>query len=109
MSWSDKGDTPTAEKTMERLDKILKVCELEPPYIFVGHSAGGLIAQLYTLKHPDRIAGLVLVESSSENPNTRAPSNQLPTTYDYLPRAAQKRFLQDGGEFDSNTGTTLQR
>ncbi|MEZ5289970.1 MAG: alpha/beta hydrolase [Vicinamibacterales bacterium] len=35
-----------------------------PPYVVVGHSLGGLIAQLYAVQRPDEVAGVVLVDSS---------------------------------------------
>jgi pimeloyl-ACP methyl ester carboxylesterase len=35
---------------------------LAPPYILVGHSAGGLYAQLYARLFPGEVAGLVLVD-----------------------------------------------
>ena len=36
------------------------------PLVLVGHSAGGIYARAYAAAHPDRLAGLVLVESSHE-------------------------------------------
>lgn len=37
------------------------------PLILVGHSAGGLYMRAYAAGHLDRVAGMVLVESSHEN------------------------------------------
>lgn len=34
------------------------------PYVFVGHSYGGLLARLFADRYPDEVAGVVLVESS---------------------------------------------
>jgi pimeloyl-ACP methyl ester carboxylesterase len=38
-----------------------------PPYAFVGHSMGGLIAMNYATAHPSEVAAMLLVESSHED------------------------------------------
>jgi pimeloyl-ACP methyl ester carboxylesterase len=38
----------------------------------VGHSTGGMVAQLFAAAHPDQIAGIVLVDSVPENQDRRA-------------------------------------
>jgi pimeloyl-ACP methyl ester carboxylesterase len=42
---------------------LLDALPLPPPYVLVGHSLGGLHAQLFARKHPQEVAGIVLVES----------------------------------------------
>ena len=37
---------------------------LYPPYLFVGWSYGGLLAQVYHVGHPHELAGVVLVDTS---------------------------------------------
>ncbi|MDH4063313.1 MAG: alpha/beta hydrolase, partial [Acidobacteriota bacterium] len=49
------------------LRNLLKAGDEPPPYVFVGHSLGGLSAQLYASLHPSEIAGLVLVDSSHQD------------------------------------------
>jgi pimeloyl-ACP methyl ester carboxylesterase len=44
------------------LRALLKSSNLQPPYVLVGHSAGGLYMQLYARRHPAEVAGLVLVD-----------------------------------------------
>lgn len=56
--------TRTAADAVSDLQRLLEVAEIEPPYVLVGFSWGGAIAQLYAATHPDSIAGLVLVESN---------------------------------------------
>ena len=41
--------------------------------VVVGHSWGGLLAQLLAFTHPDRVAGLVLVDPAHEETFARAP------------------------------------
>ena len=49
--------------------------------MIVGHSNGGMVAQLFAATHPDRIAGIVLVDSAHEDQDLRAAElarSQLP-------------------------------
>jgi pimeloyl-ACP methyl ester carboxylesterase len=48
------------------LEKLLEAASVEPPYVMVGYSFGGAIVLRYARQHLDRMAGLVLVESSFE-------------------------------------------
>ncbi|HDR4423574.1 TPA: alpha/beta fold hydrolase [Bacillus cereus] len=51
--------------------KDLKCClaqlQLKPPYIFVGHSFGGINARLFATIYPEDLLGIVLVDSTPEN------------------------------------------
>lgn len=48
------------------------------PYVFVGHSYGGLLARLFADRYPDEVAGVVLVESSHAGQfRARGPRNVL--------------------------------
>jgi pimeloyl-ACP methyl ester carboxylesterase len=49
---------------VEELRATLRAKEIAPPYVLVGHSIGGLYVQLYARRHPDEVAGLVLVDST---------------------------------------------
>jgi pimeloyl-ACP methyl ester carboxylesterase len=43
----------------------LKRRNIDPPYVLVGHSLGGLYMQYFARNYPKEVAGLVLVDSSS--------------------------------------------
>jgi pimeloyl-ACP methyl ester carboxylesterase len=45
---------------VEDLRRLLKAQGLKPPYVLVGHSAGGLYMQIFARLHPEEVAGLVL-------------------------------------------------
>jgi pimeloyl-ACP methyl ester carboxylesterase len=47
---------------VEDLRALLASRNIRPPYILVGHSAGGLYMQLYARRYPAEVAGLVLVD-----------------------------------------------
>jgi pimeloyl-ACP methyl ester carboxylesterase len=46
------------------LRRFLTALDIKPPFLLVGHSLGGLYAQLFARKYPEEVAGLVLVEST---------------------------------------------
>lgn len=46
------------------LHELLRLAGAKPPYVIVGHSMGGLYAELFARTYPDETAGLVLVEAS---------------------------------------------
>jgi pimeloyl-ACP methyl ester carboxylesterase len=48
------------------LDGLLRALEVAGPVVLVGHSAGGLYVRAYAAAHLDKVAGMVLVESSHE-------------------------------------------
>ena len=62
---SDSAPTPrTVSDMVADLHALVGAGKLNPPYVLVGFSFGGLVSQLYASTHPDDIAGLVLVESN---------------------------------------------
>jgi pimeloyl-ACP methyl ester carboxylesterase len=53
----------TARQVVSDLHRLLRAAHIAGPYVIVGHSAGGLIAQLYASTDPRAVAGLVLVDA----------------------------------------------
>jgi pimeloyl-ACP methyl ester carboxylesterase len=52
---------------VEELHALLQSADLKSPYIFVGHSFGGINVRMYERNFPNEVAGIVLVDSSHEN------------------------------------------
>jgi len=52
------------EHIVEELRRGLLQQGMQPPYVLVGHSLGGLYMQLFARKYPKDVAGLVLVDST---------------------------------------------
>lgn len=64
------SDAPTAVPTLNDrvrdLEALLTTTQVPAPYVLVGHSYGGLVVRAYAARHPERVAGLVLVDPASE-------------------------------------------
>jgi pimeloyl-ACP methyl ester carboxylesterase len=64
---SEPGPNPrTAEQIARELHALLAAKAIAPPYILVGHSAGGLFVRVFAHLYPKEIAGLVLVDPATE-------------------------------------------
>jgi pimeloyl-ACP methyl ester carboxylesterase len=61
--WSDPGPSPrTSGRIIEELHTLLAGAGISSPYVLVGHSVGGLHAQLFTSQYASEVAGLVLLD-----------------------------------------------
>jgi pimeloyl-ACP methyl ester carboxylesterase len=64
---SDPGPEPRSARQIARdLHALLGAKVIAPPYILVGHSAGGLFVRVFAHMYPKEIAGLVLVDPATE-------------------------------------------
>ena len=59
-------DRRSAEQIAADLDGVLGRLEIAGPVILVGHSMGGVYLRAFAARHLDRVAGMVLVDSSHE-------------------------------------------
>jgi pimeloyl-ACP methyl ester carboxylesterase len=60
------GDHVTAALMAEELHRLLDVLEVKPPVVLVGHSYGGMPVRAFEGAYPDDVAGMLLVDVSSE-------------------------------------------
>jgi pimeloyl-ACP methyl ester carboxylesterase len=65
---------------LDTLERALSAAGERSPYVLVGHSYGGLIVRLYASRFPERVKGVVLVDSSHEDQMRRLgePAPPLP-------------------------------
>src|SRR4028119_2300916 len=67
MGWSEMGPDPRdAEQITGELHTLLGEAGIEGPYVLVGHSFGGMYMQTYAARYPDEVAGVALVDSSTD-------------------------------------------
>jgi pimeloyl-ACP methyl ester carboxylesterase len=78
---------------LDDLEGLLRTLDLEPPYVFVGHSWGGVIARLFAHMHPSEVVGLVLVDATHEAIDLRALS-AAPRIYSLMLFLARARFVR---------------
>jgi pimeloyl-ACP methyl ester carboxylesterase len=66
--WSDTGPGPrTSQQIVKELHLLLVHDQVSGPYVLVGHSVGGLNMRLYAYRYPAEVAGMVLLDSTSEH------------------------------------------
>jgi pimeloyl-ACP methyl ester carboxylesterase len=74
LGWSESSPNPrTAANIVAELHTLLAQADIEPPYVLVGHSIGGMFVRLYAHQHPEQIAGMVLVDAAHEEQELRFP------------------------------------
>jgi pimeloyl-ACP methyl ester carboxylesterase len=62
---SDQVSEPqTGMRVVEALAQLLAVAQCHAPYILVGHSLGGLYANLFARLYPQQVNGMVLVDAA---------------------------------------------
>ena len=59
----------TIAQNTNELEQLIAASKLAPPFILVGHSYGGLLVRAYAARHPEQVAGMVLVDPSDERFN----------------------------------------
>lgn len=67
-AWSDLGPSPlTRRQEAFDLRRALQMAHIPAPYLLVGHSLGGFLAETFVSVYPRDVSGLVLVDASDWN------------------------------------------
>jgi pimeloyl-ACP methyl ester carboxylesterase len=64
LGWSDAGALPyDAEQAVLELKSLLDTARVDRPFVFVGHSYGGMLARVYHRRYPGEMAAAVYIDS----------------------------------------------
>ncbi|UPG96558.1 alpha/beta fold hydrolase [Luteibacter aegosomatissinici] len=67
LGFSDAAVRPgTAGNDVDDIHKALQAAHIEPPYVLVGHSAGGLAVRIFADRYRSEVVGMVIVDGSYE-------------------------------------------
>jgi len=103
---SDEPDTPRDGRTIvDELRGVLRRQGLQPPYVLVGHSMGGLYMQLFARAYPREVQGLVLVDSLY--PGAMKKTADFPWTTRLAKRVFFNRTLNREIDAAHETGTQV--
>src|SRR5262249_12433969 len=76
--WSDRAELPrSATEVTDELRSLLRVAGVAAPYVFVGHSLGGIYARRFAQRFPLDVAGLVFLDPGHEDYTTKLPTPPL--------------------------------
>lgn len=66
LGWSDAGPGPyDAETAVAELHRLLEASGEMRPFVFVGHSLGGMLARVYDARYPGELSAAVMIDSGA--------------------------------------------
>jgi pimeloyl-ACP methyl ester carboxylesterase len=77
---SGRSDGPAHRRVAEiadDLDALIRAMGCAVPVVVVGWSSGGSVAEMFAVRHPDKVAGLVLLDPSEMPTESRVGQNLL--------------------------------
>ena len=81
------GPTRTMRQEAPELHLLLQKGGVRSPVLLVGHSIGGLIARVYAKEYPEEVAGIALVDATSEDTQLNYRGNIVRIRETAQPRA----------------------
>ena len=97
-----KSDTSKQERTLpnivNELQDILKIAEIHPPYIIVGHSFGASISRFFSSQYPDQVKGLLLLDPTAETYYQHLSKKELQEYLEFvekIQRSRQPRYRKE--------------
>ncbi len=92
LAWSDSPSCPrTFDRIVDELSTVLESIAPRERYLLVGHSFGSFVVRAYAVRHPERVAAIVLVDPAVE----------------WLTASPERRRLLRGGRQLSRVGALL--
>ena len=96
MGYSEPAFKPTrAADVADNLHSLLQEAKIEDDIVFVAWSAGGLYAKEYYRRFPERVKGMVLVDSTHEQTLQRMPPQ--PGNQQHYAKLMRKYYLAQFG------------
>jgi pimeloyl-ACP methyl ester carboxylesterase len=93
------------------LRRLLASARVEPPYVLVGHSYGGVLARVFAHLYPSETAGLVLIDTLGRDGRRRQlaiwPKSQAPEIRDHVASTVMGGVDLAAGEALASRVTTL--
>ncbi len=104
MGYSEPIDQPTlAVDVADNLYTLINSARIEDDIVFVAWSAGGVYAREFYQRYPEKVAGMVLLDSSHEQQSIRMPPPNNQENIDRLNRnyrLSQVGYLRISGYFE---------
>lgn len=108
---SETGPSPRDAATIaDELDRLLTATGERPPFVFATLSAGALYTMMYAHRHPEKVAGIVMIDprlpayqlgvpAVFDDPKKKELIAKLPAPYrlEYEPWNEDSRWLQAAG------------
>ncbi|MEJ9111196.1 lysophospholipase [Bacillus paramobilis] len=96
-----------SSEMVKDLRGCLAQLQLKPPYIFVGHSFGGINARLFATSYPEDMFGIVLMDSTPENYKEdflpiMSPEFQDAYNKQFVYESSYEEFMFSLGEVDKH-------
>ena len=90
IGWSDPGPTEIPVGMLaDDLRRLLDTLSPREPVIVVASSIGGLPAEMFARRHPERVAGLVFLDAGNSEAVARLPERDIPLVSRSACRALQ--------------------
>jgi pimeloyl-ACP methyl ester carboxylesterase len=79
IGWSDPGPRKiTAGLMAEDLRRLLDAASVDQPIVIVASSIGGVTAEYFARRHPDRVAGIVFLDAGNSEAAARISASNIP-------------------------------
>jgi pimeloyl-ACP methyl ester carboxylesterase len=75
LGWSDPSPEPKDARSIARdLHRLLNAANFPRPFVFAGHSMGGIFGRAYASLYPGDVAGMALIDASHPEQIERSPN-----------------------------------
>jgi pimeloyl-ACP methyl ester carboxylesterase len=81
VGWSDAGPSVmTIGALADDLRRLQDAASIDPPFVIVASSVGGVVAEMFARRYPERVAGLVILDGATSDTVAQRASQFNPLT-----------------------------